>query len=89
MDLLEPLPRSDNFIYLLTMIDRFAIPLKHIDTKTVLDSFLENWVSRYDVPEQLTTDRRSQFTPQTFSEVRKPRSQLLTLNQILYQYQVK
>ena len=74
MDIVGPLPLSDNFAYLLTMIDRFsnwteAIPLKNIDTKTILDSFLSNWVSRYGVPEAIATDRGGQFTSQAFEEV--------------------
>ena len=74
MDIVGPLPLSDNFVYLLTMIDRFsnwteAIPLKNIDTKTILDNFLGNWVSRYGVPESLTTDRGAQFSSHSFGEV--------------------
>ena len=81
MDIVGPLHMSDNFAYLLTMIDRFsnwkeAMPLENIGTKTILDSFLGNWVSRYGVPECLTTDRGGPiFVPHIWSGCMKIRHQ--------------
>ena len=60
VDIVGPLPASQGFTYLLTIVDRFtrwpeAIPLSDISALTY------HWVSRYGVPTTLTSDRGRQF----------------------------
>lgn len=66
IDLVGPLPSSNGYRYLLTMIDRYtkwpeAIPLRGITAKLVADKFIENWVSRFGVPTCIISDRGAQF----------------------------
>ena len=66
VDLVGPLPTSQGFTYLLTIVDRFtqwpeAIPLSDISALTCARAFLYHWVSRHGVPSTLTSDRGRQF----------------------------
>ena len=71
---LVSMPVSNGCNHLLTLIDRFtrwpvAIPIKDIAADTIVDAFAHNWVSVYGVPEVITTDRGSQFTSQTWTQL--------------------
>jgi len=72
VDLVGPLPASrQGFTHLLTAIDRStrwpeAVPLRGVDTETVLEAFVTTWVARFGVPAKLTTDRGSVFTSGTW-----------------------
>ena len=62
LDLVGPLPSSQGYSYLLTMIDRTsrwpeAVPLSSISTKSCARAFISTWISRYGVPAMLTSDR--------------------------------
>ena len=66
VDLVGPLPESQGFTYLLTIVDRFtrwpeAIPLIDISAATCARAFLYHWVYRHGVPSTLTSDRGRQF----------------------------
>ena len=66
VDLVSPLPPSQGFSYLLTVVDRFtrwpeAIPVADISAKTCSRAFLAHWVARFGVPSSMTSDRGRQF----------------------------
>ena len=73
LDLANPLPESNNCTYILVIADRFsrwpvAIPLPDTKTQTILNGFVHNWLSHYGVPEQIATDRGSQFLPRDWKD---------------------
>ena len=67
LDLVGPLPPSNGYSHLLTIVDRFsrwpeAIPIADTSTVTICRAFLFNWVSRFGLPRLITSDRGTQFT---------------------------
>jgi transposase InsO family protein len=68
VDLVGPLPTSpQGYQYLLTVIDRStrwleAIPLRDMAATTVADGLVAGWVARFGVPEEITSDRGTQFS---------------------------
>ena len=74
VDLVGPLPMSQGHNYLFTVIDRFtkwteAIPLQDIRASTCANAFLSGWISRFGVPNDVTSDRGAQFTSNLWSEL--------------------
>ena len=60
-------PPDRGFRYLLTIIDRTTkwpetIPIAKATSETVLQAFLDHWISRFGVPITMTSDRGTQFT---------------------------
>ena len=67
IDIVGPLSQSQDHRYLLTIVDRFtrwpeAIPMPDATVKTCARAFLFNWVARFGVPTDISTDRGPQFT---------------------------
>lgn len=76
IDLVGPLPSSNNFSYLLTAIDRFtrwpiAVPISDITSESVARTFIQHWVANFGTPAIITTDRGPQFQSSLFRDLTK------------------
>ena len=81
VDIVGPLPPSQGFRYLLTIIDRNTrwievVELQDISAPTVVSSFIRTWIARYGVPgpQSLTEVASSQVScgPQCVSNYTFP-----------------
>ena len=78
IDLVGPLPPSQGYTYLFTIVDRFtrwpeAIPLSHTSASTCAHALVSHWISRFGLPGEISSDRGAQFTSKLWTTV----SQLL------------
>ena len=76
VDLVGPLPVSRGMTYLLTIIDRFTrwpevIPIPDAQASTCATAFISNWVARFGVPDDITSDRGPQFTSTLWTQCNK------------------
>ena len=67
INIVGPFPQSQGHRYLLTMVDRFtrwpeAIPMPDATVKTFARAFSFNWVARFGVPADTSTDQGPLFT---------------------------
>ena len=67
VDVVGPLPSSEDFKYLFTIVDRStrwpeAVPMKSATTSACASALLSSWVSRFGVPLHITSDRGPSFT---------------------------
>ena len=74
VDLVGPLPPSEGMAYLFTTIDRFtrwpeATPLRDSKAKTCAQALIRHWISRFGLPEDITSDRGAQFTSSLWTEL--------------------
>ena len=74
IDLVGPLPSSQGFSYLLTMVDRTtrwpeAVPLVSTSAADVARAFIATWVCRFGTPSDISSDRGSQFTSELWNAV--------------------
>ena len=72
VDLVGPLPTSEGFTHLFTVIDRTtrwaeAIPLSSTSAQACARALFRGWIARFGVPATMTSDRGSQFTSALWS----------------------
>lgn len=76
IDIVGPLPPSQGFTYLLTIVDRFtrwpeAVPLPDISSFTCARALVSHWVARFGIPAEISSDRGSQFTSELWRALTK------------------
>ena len=74
VDLVGPLPSSEDCNYLLTIVDRFtrwpeAIPLPNAEAVTCAKALLRTWITRFGVPNTIISDQGRQFTSSLWREL--------------------
>lgn len=72
VDLVGPLPPSQGFTHLITMVDRTtrwpeAVPLSSTTSADIARAFLSSWVARFGTPSDITSDRGPQFVSELWS----------------------
>lgn len=72
IDLVGPFPPSQGCTHLLTIVDRFtrwpeAIPLYNTDTTSCARALISNWISRFGLPADMSSDRGPQFISQLWA----------------------
>ncbi|GBN12077.1 Transposon Ty3-I Gag-Pol polyprotein [Araneus ventricosus] len=76
IDVVGPLSPVRGMTYLLTCVDRFtrwpeAFPIPDQSADTIARTFLLGWISRFGVPEKVTSDRGTNFQSNLFSSLSK------------------
>lgn len=84
LDLVGPLTKDANgYCYILTLqceLTKYveAYPLLNKETETVARAFIDNFILRYGIPNEIATDRGTEFISSTMQEVCK----ILNINQL-------
>jgi cleavage and polyadenylation specificity factor subunit 1 len=74
VDIVGPLPVSNNNTYLFTILDRTtrwpeAVPMSGTTAATCAEALLAGWIQRFGVPSTITSDRGPQFTSALWAAV--------------------
>jgi hypothetical protein len=83
IDIVGPLPSSQGHTHILTMIDRTtrwpeAAPLTSTTAADCASALITTWITRFGVPDTITSDRGTQFTSSIWSQI----SHLLNIQHI-------
>ena len=76
VDIVGPLPASNGFRYLFTVIDRStrwpeATPMEYETASACASALLSSWISSFGLPEHITSDRGSAFNSGLWSSLVK------------------
>ena len=74
VDLVGPLPPSRGCTHLFTIVDRFtrwpeAIPINDTSATGCARALIANWIARFGVPMDMSSDRGAQFTSELWAAV--------------------
>ena len=83
LDIVGPLPESNGYRYLLTVVDRTsrfldALPLAEANATSCADAFIGQWVSRFGLPQTATTDNGNTFVNQLWSKIHENLGTIVT-----------
>ncbi|GBM95445.1 Transposon Tf2-9 polyprotein [Araneus ventricosus] len=76
LDVVGPLPLSKSYRYCLTVVDRFTrwpevFPMINQTANRIAETFYSGWISRFGVPEVVTTDQGRNFESDLFHSFTK------------------
>lgn len=76
VDIVGPLPISQGFKYLFTVIDRFtrwpvAVPMVDSTADSCAHALLNGWIQYFGTPDNLTSDRGAQFESELWASLNK------------------
>lgn len=76
LDIVGPLKPSNGYRYVLTIIDRYSrwpevLPIADIKPETIAKEIVNGWISRFGIPDVITSDRGTQFNCQLFNNLTK------------------
>lgn len=76
IDIVGPLPFSEGYSYILTVIERYtrwpeAYPILDCTAETVAKTLFQNYICRFGVPINVTSDQGVQFESKLFNEFSK------------------
>ena len=76
VDLVGPLPPSGGFSHLFTIVDRTtrwleAVPVSSTSAEACAEALFAAWISRFGVPEHITSDRGTQFASAVWAALGK------------------
>ncbi|WP_435316540.1 DDE-type integrase/transposase/recombinase, partial [Klebsiella pneumoniae] len=74
VDVVGPLPTSQGCRYIFTIIDRStrwpeAVPMTDATTDSCASALIEAWISRFGLPDQITSDRGAVFTSSLWQQL--------------------
>ena len=74
VDIVGPLPPSQSFKYLFTIIDRStrwpeAVPMVDASTESCVTALINHWIARFGVPDLITSDRGTVFTSNLWASI--------------------
>ena len=74
VDIVGPLPESEGQKYLFTIINRFtrwgeAVPMADMTAESCARAFIRNWIARFGVPGDMTSDQGRQFISGLWSKL--------------------
>lgn len=74
VDIVGPLPPSGGHRYLFTIVDRStrwpeAVPMKDATADSCVAALLSHWISRFGLPDDITSDRGTPFTSQLWTSL--------------------
>ena len=74
VDIVGPLPSSEDHRYLFTIVDRStrwpeAIPMKNSTTESCVNALLAQWIARFGLPDDITSDRGTPFRSQLWTSL--------------------
>ena len=76
VDIVGPLPPSQTFKYLFTIVDRStrwpeAIPMINASTESCVSALISHWIARFGLPDLITSDRGAVFTSNLWTSIAK------------------